>query len=177
MVYLFNCNNDNRGLIRQNFDEAALLWKAVKQSKGYILEIGRYKGGSTILISAAAEDRKVFSIDINAPSSVLENYMVGMELLKLSNVILIQGDSKNVDVLKESIGLLFVDGDHSFKGVQKDTELYWPSLEIGGLAVYHDAVEPSFCPGVKKVCDKLIESGVAKQIETAGSSLLLEKLK
>lgn len=179
MAFLFNCSNANRGIIRQNFDEAALLWKAVKLSKGHILEIGRYRGGSTILLSAAAGDRKVCSIDINPPpfSSLLEN---------LSNVILITGNSRNVDVLNSTIGLLFIDGDHSYEGVQEDTKLYWSSLEVGGLAVYHDAtaypypngvIESQFHSGVAKVCKDLIESKSAKQIETAGSSLLLEKLK
>src|SRR5207237_4360675 len=64
LAWIFTCDSRNRGLIRQGFDEAALLWKAVKASSGNILEIGRNLAGSTVLLAAAAdEDRVIYSID------------------------------------------------------------------------------------------------------------------
>src|SRR5436190_12142196 len=46
LVWLFRCDSRNRGIIRQGFDEAALLWKAVKATSGNILEVGRNLAGS-----------------------------------------------------------------------------------------------------------------------------------
>ena len=40
---------------------------------------------------------------------------------------------------KDKIKLLFIDGDHSYEGVKKDYELFWPKLEKGGFIVFHDA--------------------------------------
>src|ERR1700724_4312253 len=64
LVWLFTCDSRNRGLIRQGFDEAALLWKAVKATAGNILEIGRNLAGSTVLLAAAAAERTVYSVDL-----------------------------------------------------------------------------------------------------------------
>src|SRR5256885_17169217 len=64
LAWLFTCDSRNRGIIRQGFDEAALLWKAVKATSGNILEIGRNQAGSTVLLVAASPGRTIFSIDI-----------------------------------------------------------------------------------------------------------------
>src|SRR5437763_12531385 len=67
LAWLFTCDSRNRGLVRQGFDEAALLWKAVKATSGNILEIGRNLAGSTVLLAAASEsDRQIYSIDNRA---------------------------------------------------------------------------------------------------------------
>ena len=64
LAWIFTCDSRNRGLIRQGFDEAALLWKAVKATSGNILEIGRNLAGSTVLLAAATgPDREIYSID------------------------------------------------------------------------------------------------------------------
>src|SRR5438876_11269832 len=64
LAWIFTCDSRNRGLIRQGFDEAAILWKAVKATSGNILEIGRNLAGSTVLlVGAAGPDREIYSID------------------------------------------------------------------------------------------------------------------
>ena len=67
LTWLFTCDSRNRGIIRQGFNEAALLWRAVKATSGTVLEIGRNRGGSTVLLTAAAgSDRAVYSIDLRS---------------------------------------------------------------------------------------------------------------
>jgi len=64
LAWIFTCDSRNRGLIRQGFNEAALLWKAVKATSGNILEVGRNLAGSTVLLAAAAgPPRNIYSID------------------------------------------------------------------------------------------------------------------
>jgi len=71
MAHLFTCDNRNRGIIRMNFDEAALLWKTVLGTSGDMLEIGRYDGGSTELIRAAAHHQKLTSkLDVCLPDRI-----------------------------------------------------------------------------------------------------------
>lgn len=35
---------------------------------------------------------------------------------------------------------IYIDADHSYRGVKKDYRLYWPRLEPGGFMVFHDVL-------------------------------------
>jgi hypothetical protein len=186
-TFLFTCDNRNRGIVRLNFDEAACLWKAVKSTKGTILEIGRRHGGSTLLLLAASDpSREVLSVDLDpAHHPVIEEWfgkpeMVGRLHLSTEN---------SITFLTGKLGLIFVDGDHTLEGVSADVKAHWPQLSIGdncpALAVFHDALpnpgldycgEINYCPGVLEVCEKLIQAGCGRVISKAGSILVIEKL-
>ncbi|MEM6530769.1 MAG: class I SAM-dependent methyltransferase, partial [Chloroflexota bacterium] len=52
----------------------------------------------------------------------------------------IRGFSQDVvDQITFAIDLLFVDGDHSYKGVSRDLRLYLPHLRPGGILIMHDS--------------------------------------
>ena len=141
LAWLFTCDSRNRGLIRQGFDEAALLWKAVKATSGNILEIGRNFGGSTVLLAAAAAPgRVIYSIDNRShEDSACKNYLTRPENRQRVH-LLITDSRKTLPLL--SYGLLFIDGDHSLDGVLADVVAHWNSLQAaaGGLAAFHDAI-------------------------------------
>ena len=67
-TWLFTCDSRNRGICRLNFDEAALLYRAVTGTRGAMLEVGRRHGGSTVLMLEASGgeggDRSLVSLDI-----------------------------------------------------------------------------------------------------------------
>ena len=42
---------------------------------------------------------------------------------------------------RETIDALFIDGDHTYEGVQRDFEIYTPLVRKGGLVALHDIVE------------------------------------
>lgn len=173
MTWLFNCAMSNRGIVRLNFDEAACLWRAVRSSKGPILEIGRRFGGSLALIAAAAGKlRKIDSVDLKNEvhpnvAKFLESYM---------NVDVILGSSWEVHH-RRSYGLIYVDGDHTHEGVRKDTEVNFPQLAPGGLILYHDSVKghPSACAGVVSHMDELRQRDDLEFLEEAGSMTLFRK--
>jgi Methyltransferase domain len=140
LAWLFTCDSRNRGLIRQGFNEAALLWKAAKATSGNILEIGRNLGGSTVLLAAAAPNREIYSIDIRSHEDpVCKNYLMRS---KQRVHLLVTDSRKTLPVLV--FGLLLIDGDHSFEGVLADVIAHWNSLQESGsypaLAAFHDAV-------------------------------------
>jgi len=177
-------NNKDRGIVRLNFDEAECLWRSIKATSGTILEIGRRHGGSTVLIVAAAgADRPVISVDI-APKhhQTSEKYFSDPEFSR--SLKLIKDDAKNITT--GNLGLLFIDGDHSYEGVKRDIDTHWDSLEIGGLCVFHDAVpndglkhrnQINHCPGVTTACQELVDGGKGQEVDSAGSVLVLKKLK
>ena len=182
LAWLFHCNNRNRGTIRCNLDESALLWKTVKRTAGPILEIGRCRGGSTILISVAADKRKVYSVDLEpVKDPKINDYLID------NNVSVIIDDSRKP--INESFGMIFFDGDHTYEGIVSDIKAHWKNLKDFGngppQALFHDAVRNdglkydnllNHCPEVKLACRRLIESGAATKIEKAGSMLTVEKI-
>lgn len=58
---------------------------------------------------------------------------------------------------------VFIDGDHSYKGVLLDLALYWPLVTSSGLLVFHDYGHPKF-PGIKLVVDQWIDAGLIRPI-------------
>jgi hypothetical protein len=142
LAWLFCCDSRNRGIIRQGFDEAALLWKAVKATSGNILEVGRNKAGSTVLLAAAGLGRTIYSIDIRLKNNPrCDDYLKSPQ--NKDRVRVVVGDSRQ-PLPAVSYGLLFIDGDHSFEGVLADVIAHWNALGTvdgqPGLAAFHDAV-------------------------------------
>lgn len=43
---------------------------------------------------------------------------------------------------KKKYGYVHIDGDHSYKGVKNDFELFWPRVEKGGFLAIHDIASP-----------------------------------
>jgi hypothetical protein len=142
LVWLFRCDSRNRGIIRQGFDEAAVLWKAVKATAGNILEIGRNHAGSTVLLAAAGTHRTIFSVDINPKHHPRCDDYLNRPGIK-ERVRLLITDSRQ-PIPNVNYGFLLIDGDHSFEGVLADVVAHWNALQDSngkpGLAAFHDAV-------------------------------------
>jgi len=143
LAWLFTCDSRNRGLIRQGFDEAALLWKAVKATSGNILEIGRNLAGSTVLLAAAAgAQREIFSIDNRSNEDRATKAYLERDERKGHIHLLIADSRSPLPNLK--FGLLFIDGDHSFEGVLADVLAHWDAVSGSELhpplVAFHDAV-------------------------------------
>ncbi|MHA2047634.1 MAG: class I SAM-dependent methyltransferase, partial [Candidatus Thorarchaeota archaeon] len=69
------------------------------------------------------------------------------------------------------VGLVFLDGDHTFEGIEKDWHHFYPMLEVGGIMVCHDYGAPAF-PGIKKFLD-LLDS--QECIDFADTSVVFQK--
>ena len=143
LAWIFTCDSRNRGLIRQGFDEAALLWKAVRSTSGNILEIGRNLAGSTVLLAAATgPDREIYSIDNRSNEDrACRDYLA--TAANKGRVHLLVADSR-VPLPNLRCGFLFIDGDHTFEGVLADVTAHWNALQSSGeypaLVAFHDAL-------------------------------------
>lgn len=144
LAYLFASHQANRGIIAQDFDEGAWIWKTVTERKpATILEIGRWLGGSTILLCAAAGTYggKVISVDLKvkapefAQDELIESHL---RRLGLSGHRLCVGSSFTFDP-GAMIALAFIDGDHSYEGVKQDFINARHYLQRPADVLFHDA--------------------------------------
>jgi len=77
-----------------------------------------------------------------------ENYNSVLEKIKgqEEKVIILKGFSYKMaaSIPDESLGMVYVDGDHTFQGALADIHSYYPKLVKGGIMCFHDACNPSY---------------------------------
>jgi predicted O-methyltransferase YrrM len=148
LAFLFSSTILAHGVASLRLDEAAYLYRLVRGGRPQaIAEIGRFRGGSTFLLAAAAgADATVHSYDIGTRqgrngaeldrllSEALERYGLA------DRVVLHVEDSKQARPPSE-LDLLFIDGDHSEAGVRADFERWSPHVRRGGHLLFHDALD------------------------------------
>lgn len=121
-------------------------------AKGDILEIGVRQGFSTacFLLGLEKNGGHLYSVDIR-------DYCVQ---LFPNNPLwtFIEGDSRSPDIeskIPNQLDVLFIDGDHSYEGVQSDLATYGPMVKHGGSIILHDVVS-EYDPGVRKAVDEYV---------------------
>jgi predicted O-methyltransferase YrrM len=138
--WLLGSNSANKGLLLLQFDEAAFLFRLVRsRPAAQILEIGRYHGGSAFLFAVAGDhDSMVTSIDV-APQND-ELLQIALKKSGLAHKVqLLVGDSGDGEASVDFYDLIFVDGDHSYKGVVNDYEHWKKAVKPGGYLAFHNA--------------------------------------
>lgn len=138
LTFLFWTSPLNRGILRQDFDEAALLFKTVNNISNPIgVEIGRFNGGSTILIAAAVGSRgKLISIDIEPQDDLVLQDIINKLGMK-DRVELITGNSNEI-MLHDIYDFVFIDGDHGYEGAKSDHNKWGALVKVGGFIIHHD---------------------------------------
>ena len=190
---IFNCGVSNRGLVRLDFDEAACLYKYVRLVPvgGKVVEIGRYHGGSTILIAQALLDTE------------LDTNLLLPENLTVSSLLSIDKSPKNDDRLERmlhsrgllgkvelavsnsieypysesgaSFDLAFIDGDHSYQGAKSDHWNWGRRVKPGGFIVHHDMAKTrpnaTQIPDIAKLRNDILQgqSSCVELVEEVGS--------
>jgi len=145
LVWLFNCNYANRGIIAQDFDEAGYIFKVIRNRQDIksLLEIGRFLGGSTFLIATAKnKEAKFVSVDFKVKAPDYADDLVIKEFIGLvdsENTELVISDSKTY-IPERKLDFVFIDGDHSYEGVRADYEHYEGCFNGGCDILFHDAV-------------------------------------
>lgn len=107
-----------------------------------ILEIGTYAGGSTYTFCRVAD--MVISIDCNNQLKPKRIKLIASN----THFIFIGKASddpkalhkvkKKLKAYNKSVDLLFIDGDHTYKGAKKDFHRFSPLVRPGGHIVLHD---------------------------------------
>lgn len=140
--------------------------KLTELAQGTCVEIGSYLGASACAIAENAD--KLYCIDTwesdpktryDPPrGTIYDNFLENTKKYR-DKIIPIRDYSINaVTYLFETeIDFLFIDGDHSQKGVYMDWCLYRPLLGYGGVVAFHDYAWPS----VRYVVDKFVDVSVS----------------
>jgi predicted O-methyltransferase YrrM len=149
---LFASTSLDHGVISMPIRQAAYLFGLIREIKPQkVIEIGRYKGGSTLLIAAAMDGEGEFwSVDIGAKEARLQGIKTARsfdeQLADASRrlglkVNIIVGDSRTLEVDTGEVDLVFIDGDHSYEGVRNDFERFGRRVRVGGAVLFDDAFD------------------------------------
>jgi predicted O-methyltransferase YrrM len=165
LAFMFSSNQLNHGVASLQFDEAALLFRLARNvAAGPIAEIGRFRGGSTVVFSSALPaGAELWSYDLSDRyDGELDQALTRLGLR--DKVHLVVGDSRTVEPPAAPLELLFIDGDHSYEGAKADFDRWSAFVRPGGHVLFHDAVDAggygNVYPGVTRA---VAEIGWARQ--------------
>jgi predicted O-methyltransferase YrrM len=183
LAFLFSSNQLNHGVASLQIDEAALLFRLARDvQSGPIAEIGRFKGGSTVVFATTLPDgAELWSYDLHV---ALRPDMTGEQLdaelrdalgrLGLAHKVhLLVGDSRTVEPPPEPLELLLIDGDHSYEGAKADFARWGDFVRPGGHVLFHDAVDTggygNVYPGVTRAVAEVDRDAAWERQPGAGS--------
>jgi hypothetical protein len=140
-----------------------LIWKCLSMhsATGPVVEIGCNEGRTLRELAMALPDRLCVGVDCSSVASMCAQQSaerppvgrVGFYARDLSNVVVIDCHPTKVWAQRHywrgSLGLIFIDGDHSFEGVREDTEHALHRIQRlgGGTIAWHDCYPeaPAWC--------------------------------
>jgi predicted O-methyltransferase YrrM len=132
------------------------LLAACVPARGAIVEIGSFKGKSTVMLASVAAHYglgPVIAIDphtapavtdakIAPGSSTFEEFMNALRSAHVEDGVEIRRaySREAAKGWSRPIRLLWIDGDHTFAGTREDFELFSPYLSNGTVVAMHDAL-------------------------------------
>jgi MMP 1-O-methyltransferase len=162
-------------------EEGEALYELAKActGRGVIVEIGSWKGKSTICLglgSRAGSGVPIFAIDPHADYRHGE-FKDNIERAGIADLVRpLKGLSQLVvDGFDQPIELLFVDGSHEENDVREDFEKWVPKVVEGGVVAFHDT---TWHRGVRRVvAEKIYGSREFKDVRfVIGSTTVARKV-
>jgi len=182
-------------LLAQNIDgfltnrEGQLLYSLAKQSVTYgnTVEIGSWKGKSTVWIAQALKDsgkpRIVYAIDPHTGSSehqkdntkiwTFDEFLKNINKAGVSSFIqpIVKFSNQAVQDIQGQVGFLFIDGGHEYEFVKQDYELFAPLVVEGGYIAFHDTP----IPGVNQFITETLPKANVQNVYFTDSLLCARK--
>lgn len=187
-------SNQIYGMIPNRIGEELFTLAYMQNLRGDIVEIGSWQGKSTYFLGLAAklsENGKVWAIDHFLGNLGKEHYYVvnnedlsdlesgfreNMNNANIGDVVNLLNLPSDVacNYIKDgSVRLIFIDGDHTERGLLQDLLLFKPKLKDGGIIIFDDYDKVSF-PGVVKVVNEFIKMENPKRSYLLGRNIVLE---
>lgn len=164
--------------------EGRLLYKlASKCKQGVIVEIGSWKGRSTIWLAKGAR-AKVYAIDPHEGTrthkyggceNTYDEFIKNMERAGVSDMVVpvVKTSEEAVKDWDKPVGLIFIDGEHSCEAVKFDFDNWVPHLVEGGVIALHDTI--AYEGPRKVVIDNIFKSREFMNIGMVGQVVYARK--
>ena len=144
------------GFLGDNEARFLAILAACTPADGLIVEIGSFKGKSTVLLASVAAQcglGRIVAIDPHtSPSttdpglppgtSSFEEFSAALRSAKLEDQVEVHRTFSR-EVAKgwdRPIRMLWIDGEHTYKGAKEDFDMFAPFLVSGGVVALHDAL-------------------------------------
>lgn len=164
------------------YEQFALLHlpSLVDHLPGSIVEIGSYKGKSTIALALGSsilstQKRPIYAIDpfIVPPFKFFQDNITNHKLEHMVIPIKKHSEEAYNDCPKE-IAAIFIDGDHEYSSVKRDIFHYVPKVVKGGLIAFHDYSD--FWPGVYRAVNESCNNENFEYLTIYDNLLVIRKL-
>lgn len=189
---LFASTSLDHAVIAMTVRQTAYLFGIVRRlGVRKVIEIGRYKGGSTLVIAAAMNGEGEFwSVDLGEKEARLHGArgrrgfddqirdVCSRFGLKVDLRI---GDSRTIEVETGDVDLVFIDGDHSYEGVKNDFERFGRRARVGGAVLFDDACNEehfhTHSDSVGRLIEEIVRSGDFKRVKSVNRLAHLERVR
>lgn len=155
-------------------DEAEYLASLVTcvSPHGSLLEVGSYRGRSTLfLLAAMGPAQRLFSVDSFRTAASYAGHSYPALLAHVGDprhhVLPMQLREAHPQLRPIAFGLALIDADHSFRGASEDLALAVDLCRVGSLLLCHDVCD--LFPGVQAVTQALVAAGVLEEHGRAGT--------
>ncbi|KKR34358.1 MAG: Translation elongation factor P [Candidatus Gottesmanbacteria bacterium GW2011_GWC2_39_8] len=144
--------------------EGELLYELAQNCKGrgVIVEIGSWKGKSTIWLAKGSEKgakSKIYAIDPHTGSPehgkkvwTYDEFRANIKKAGVEKMVIpiVKNSLEAVSEFEEPVELLFIDGAHEYEAVKSDLKAWFPKVIDGGIIAFHDSAGWGRWPGVEK---------------------------
>ncbi|MDQ5821938.1 MAG: class I SAM-dependent methyltransferase, partial [Actinomycetota bacterium] len=168
---LFASSALNHGIAGMTIRQLAYVFGLARRSGAKrAIEIGRWRGGSTVALAAGmGPEGKVWSIDLRDK----ESRVLGLEPGTLDaetqafckrfglDVELLVGDSATIEVDTGEVDLVLIDGDHTYEGVKADFDRFGRRVPVGGAVLLDDAFDGPFMPAHPESAGRVVREVTA----------------
>lgn len=160
---------------------------AAVTGRGAIVEIGSWKGRSTVWLAAGgkAAGQRVYAIDRHTgsredPSAhTLSEFLDNIARAGVVDSVepLVMSSAEASEFVRGPVELLFVDGDHSFDGVRRDADLWLPRIVEGGIVLFHDVATAGYAGPRRIFRQRICWSPQFAGIRRVGSMMLARRVR
>jgi len=172
-----------------SFEEASLLYRlATEVRHGCIVEVGSYRGRSSVALGRGSLDGHrvpVFAIDPHEEFTGILGGQFGPEdraafyraMLETDCYQIVRLVNLSSEVVApnwtQSVGLLWIDGDHSYEGVKRDFDCWLPHLTAEASVAFDDSLDLKIGPF--QLIAELLDTGSFQRTTVVGKVTVLKK--
>lgn len=173
-----------------NNEEVALLYTLAKENvKGCIVEVGSAKGRSTVALALGSKHGGTAPVYAIEPHEYFNGVLGGKftpenrgifftSLLQTQTADIVRLVNLSSEIVtpgwKQAVGMIFVDGDHSYDGVKRDYDCWLPHVVPGGTLIFHDSTDATIGP--YRVINEALAEGALEKITVVSRATVLKKV-